>query len=189
VSFRQSALVPQKARTVLVTKIGDCKDVATLGISMLHEVGIKADYVLVQTHWWREKTSMSSLPLAFNHCIVRWRLNRESVLLILPRITIRQRAFRFRTGMRSVLLLIRIPSAPCHQQTDVLPDNIKREITATISDDNTLLVSDVSSRSGRSLASFRSWLRNKGQKDKEKKRSTYAGERFQTMKLNKFWYR
>jgi len=35
VPFRQSALVPQKARDALVNRIGDCKDLATLGIAML----------------------------------------------------------------------------------------------------------------------------------------------------------
>lgn len=49
VPFRQNGWVPQKARDVLTTKIGDCKDVATLGIAMLNEAGIKADYVLVNT--------------------------------------------------------------------------------------------------------------------------------------------
>ncbi|MEO8168542.1 MAG: DUF3857 domain-containing protein, partial [bacterium] len=49
VSFRQSPLVPQQARDVLVNRIGDCKDVATLCIAMLHEVGITAHHVLVNT--------------------------------------------------------------------------------------------------------------------------------------------
>jgi tetratricopeptide (TPR) repeat protein len=42
VPFRQSGLIPQKARDVLVTKIGDCKDTSTLCIAMLKEVDIDA---------------------------------------------------------------------------------------------------------------------------------------------------
>jgi tetratricopeptide (TPR) repeat protein len=45
IAFRQSDFIPQKARDVLVTKIGDCKDLTTLGIAMLNEIGIKAYYV------------------------------------------------------------------------------------------------------------------------------------------------
>jgi tetratricopeptide (TPR) repeat protein len=67
-SFRQSGLIPQKARDVLINKIGDCKDVATLFISMLAETGIKANYVLVNTK--SEGLNEDILPsLEFNHCI------------------------------------------------------------------------------------------------------------------------
>lgn len=68
VSFRQSGLVPQKARDVLVNRIGDCKDVSTLGIAMLREVGIKAHYVLVNSG---SEERLGDIPPAieFNHCI------------------------------------------------------------------------------------------------------------------------
>jgi len=69
VPFRQSGLVPQKARDVLVNKIGDCKDVATLCVTMLRELGITGYHVLLNTRdagQYRE-----ALPaILFNHCIV-----------------------------------------------------------------------------------------------------------------------
>ncbi len=69
VPFRQSAFIPQKARDVLVNKIGDCKDVSTLGIAMLRELGIKANYVLVNSG--NEERLLNLLPsIAFNHCII-----------------------------------------------------------------------------------------------------------------------
>jgi len=69
VSFRQSAFIPQKARDVLVNKIGDCKDVSTLGIAMLRELGINAHYVLVNSG--NEERLLNLLPsIAFNHCII-----------------------------------------------------------------------------------------------------------------------
>ncbi len=69
VPFRQSGYIPQSARDVLVTRIGDCKDVATLCISMLAERGITAYSVLVRTntHVW-QKTPLPSV--AFDHVIV-----------------------------------------------------------------------------------------------------------------------
>jgi len=67
-SFRQSGLIPQKARDILNNKIGDCKDVTTLFISMLAETGIKANYVLVNTT--DDGKNDDILPsLEFNHCI------------------------------------------------------------------------------------------------------------------------
>jgi hypothetical protein len=69
VSFRQSGLVPQKARDVLVNKIGDCKDVSTLGIAMLNEVGVKSYYTLVNTR--EAGQNKNALPgIFFNHCII-----------------------------------------------------------------------------------------------------------------------
>lgn len=69
VPFRQSGIVPQKARDVLATRIGDCKDVATLCISMLAERDISAYHVLVQTNTSPlQRKLLPSIP--FDHCIV-----------------------------------------------------------------------------------------------------------------------
>lgn len=69
IEFRQGAYVPQKARDVLVNRIGDCKDVATLCIAMLRETGLTAHYVLVNTR--DEGSNRNALPaVVFNHCIV-----------------------------------------------------------------------------------------------------------------------
>jgi tetratricopeptide (TPR) repeat protein len=70
VSFRQSGLVPQKPSTVLNTRIGDCKDVSTLFVSMAKEAGLDARLVLVNTH----DNGIKSLILPsidFNHCMVK----------------------------------------------------------------------------------------------------------------------
>jgi tetratricopeptide (TPR) repeat protein len=70
VPFRDAEWVPKSAREVLTTRLGDCKDKATLAISMLAECGIPAHYVLVQT--WDEGKNKNVVPAvsAFNHCIV-----------------------------------------------------------------------------------------------------------------------
>lgn len=68
ISFRQSGLIPQKARDTLINKIGDCKDTAALMVSMLNEVEIPSYQVLVNT---RNEGTVSVLPSPeFNHCIV-----------------------------------------------------------------------------------------------------------------------
>jgi len=69
VSFRQSGLIPQKASNVLNTKIGDCKDVSTLFVSMCKEAGIdSAGLVLVDTRD-NGKKAMILPSIDFNHCI------------------------------------------------------------------------------------------------------------------------
>lgn len=80
VPFRQSAFTPQSARDVLVTKIGDCKDLATLCIAMLKEIGVKANYVLVNTK--DEGLNKHILPsIAFNHAIVSVESDKGPVFL------------------------------------------------------------------------------------------------------------
>jgi len=68
VPFLQSEFVPQKASDVLKNKIGDCKDVVTLFIAMLNEVGINADYVLVRTAD-QGKLINAAAGMYFNHVI------------------------------------------------------------------------------------------------------------------------
>ncbi len=69
VSFRQSGGTPQKARDVLISRIGDCKDVATLGISMLALANIPAEYCLVKTNSAGLETQLPSTD--FDHVIVK----------------------------------------------------------------------------------------------------------------------
>jgi len=70
VSFRQSAFIPQKARDVMVTKIGDCKDMATLFITMLKVLNVSADYVLVNSR--DNGLNTNALPgNYFNHAIAK----------------------------------------------------------------------------------------------------------------------
>jgi tetratricopeptide (TPR) repeat protein len=70
VPFRQSGYVPQLASKVIQTKLGDCKDLATLFAAIAREIGMKANLVLVNT---RDNGDMGLLlpSMDFNHCIVK----------------------------------------------------------------------------------------------------------------------
>jgi tetratricopeptide (TPR) repeat protein len=69
VPFRQSAWIPQPAREVLATRIGDCKDMSSLGKCLLDCAGIPGSLVLVNT---RDRNSIypSYVGPNFNHCIL-----------------------------------------------------------------------------------------------------------------------
>lgn len=70
VSFRQSGLVPQKASKTYHTRLGDCKDVATLFATLAREMELDANLVLINTRNNGEKDIV--LPsLGFNHCIIQ----------------------------------------------------------------------------------------------------------------------
>ncbi|MES2379953.1 MAG: DUF3857 domain-containing protein [Bacteroidota bacterium] len=68
IAFLQSSHVPKKAASTLNTKLGDCKDLSTLFVSMAKEVGIEANLILVNTR--NNGDSDMVLPsINFNHCI------------------------------------------------------------------------------------------------------------------------
>lgn len=77
VSFRQSAFVPQRASATLTTRLGDCKDLSSLFVTLAHMAGINAQMVLVDTRDNGEK--QIALPsVDFNHCIARALLDNKS---------------------------------------------------------------------------------------------------------------
>ncbi len=59
---------PHPATDIFRARYGDCKDKATLLSTMLHEVGIASDYVLIDTHRGNVTPGLSSPH--FNHAIL-----------------------------------------------------------------------------------------------------------------------
>lgn len=77
VSFRQSAYVPQRPSMTLTTRLGDCKDLSSLFVTLARMSGINAQMVLVDTRDNGQKGVI--LPgVEFNHCIVRADLDNKS---------------------------------------------------------------------------------------------------------------
>jgi tetratricopeptide (TPR) repeat protein len=74
VSFRQSAWIPQPANEVLAAKIGDCKDMSSLGKSLFDYAGIESNLVLVNTS---DQNSIypSFIGPDFNHCILSYSIS------------------------------------------------------------------------------------------------------------------
>lgn len=74
-SFRQSNQIPQKAATVLNTKVGDCKDVSTLFLTIAREVGLKNTRLVLVNTRDNGKYEMMLPSTDFNHCIAAVDLN------------------------------------------------------------------------------------------------------------------
>ncbi len=72
VPFRQSDWVPQAADEVAASRIGDCKDMATLGACMFRLAGMIAQTVLVNTelHYF---PGCESIGPDFDHCIMAYK--------------------------------------------------------------------------------------------------------------------
>jgi tetratricopeptide (TPR) repeat protein len=184
VAFRQGAHIPQKARDVLVNKIGDCKDVATLCIAMLGELGLKANYVLVNTR--DEGLNKGALPsISFNHCIVAVETSGGLKYLDLT-------ANNFPYGsmpdhdLGAFALVIRPGStAPQYlNPSGLLGRNIMEQTSASISPENVMTGHRKTSVTGSVAASFRASLRDQSKKDQEKLFLAGLTKSFPNAKLN-----
>jgi tetratricopeptide (TPR) repeat protein len=68
VSFRQNGYIPQDISKIINTKLGDCKDLATLFVALANKAGIQAQLVLTDTRDNGVK-DMQLPSMEFNHCI------------------------------------------------------------------------------------------------------------------------
>ncbi|MBX2991575.1 MAG: DUF3857 domain-containing protein [Bacteroidetes bacterium] len=168
VPFRQSPLVPQKARDVLVNRIGDCKDVATLCIAMLREVGITAHHVLVNTA--DQGSNANILPtIAFNHAIAAVETEQGIRYLDLT-----ANNFPYGSAPSPDINAFSLLIAPNNTKPGYLgkkefsPSNVHRKTTVTIAVDNSISVRHESKRTGVETASVRFFYRDRSPSDREK---------------------
>jgi hypothetical protein len=168
VSFRQSAYIPRRARDVLVHRLGDCKDVATLCIAMLNEVGIKAHYVLVNT--WNDGLNRNIPPsIAFNHCVVGVSMKGGIKYVDLtaanfpsgsiPPVVNGAFALAINGGWRDPMYL---------ESSQFSSNSLFRTSTAVLKEDNTMSLVCLSRRSGAKSANLRARYRNKSDTERMK---------------------
>jgi tetratricopeptide (TPR) repeat protein len=80
VPFRQSGWIPQSATDVLASRIGDCKDMASLAQHLLERAGVNAHLVLVNTEM---RNCPANVPISpeFNHCIVAFTIDNHEYFM------------------------------------------------------------------------------------------------------------
>jgi tetratricopeptide (TPR) repeat protein len=77
VPFRQSAYTPQRPAVTLTTRLGDCKDLSSLFVTLARMAGIDARMVLISTR--DNGLKFMTLPsIEFNHCIVKAELDKKN---------------------------------------------------------------------------------------------------------------
>lgn len=80
IPFMHSNFVPQKASRTITTRLGDCKDVATLFVALCRQVGIDANLVLISTR--DNGRNQLILPtINFNHCIAELNVDGKTYFL------------------------------------------------------------------------------------------------------------
>ncbi|WP_421737405.1 DUF3857 domain-containing protein [Caulobacter sp.] len=81
VSLGEGGFVPRSIDRIWATRAGDCKDSSRLLTALLRRLGIEADPALVHTVKGPDLHQDAPNVLAFNHCIVRARLDGVSYWL------------------------------------------------------------------------------------------------------------
>ncbi len=184
ISFRQSGLVPQKASKVLNTKIGDCKDVSTLFVSMCKEAGIKAELVLVDT---RDNGSDDiKLPsIDFNHCIAKVDLGKEYYV----ELTSDLNGFSsFGYQLKNAFTLDIDPSKEDLEPQLLDPSSRLKNViqrTTTISfSGNNMSIEKTNLKTGSMAAAMRSTYRDIGNKEREKSMLEAISDQYPSIELN-----
>lgn len=168
VPFRQSGIVPQKASDVLITRIGDCKDVATLCIAMLAERKIPAYHVLVQTN--TDGVTRELLPsIPFDHAIVLVELEAGPVFLDLTADNVPVGSLPF-ADMDAFSLVIRpgylIPSRI--KRTLFTPNNVYVDTRIAIKEDLSATIEQTLRHTGARTQFYRGAWKELGKEDLER---------------------
>ena len=75
VSLGDGGFVPRGLHHIWAVRAGDCKDASRLLTALLRRLGVEADPALVHTHMGRGLEADPPAANAFNHCIIRVRLD------------------------------------------------------------------------------------------------------------------
>jgi predicted negative regulator of RcsB-dependent stress response len=80
VDFKQSGFIPQRPSKTINSKLGDCKDLSTLFLTLGRKAGLKVNLVLVTTNDYGQNEMV--LPSTnFNHCIAKVTLDGKDQFL------------------------------------------------------------------------------------------------------------
>jgi hypothetical protein len=189
VSFRQSAFVPQRASQTLITRLGDCKDLSNLFVTLARMAGIKAQMVLVDTRDNGEKDMM--LPsVEFNHCIAKATLDNKNYYIEL---TDNYLPFTSLPNDLNGALALEIPVKPTGEKQELIhlkAPNRKKDIIKRIIDikpvDEDLNVSVKSVMYGEFSADTRQNYRNlDNEKQMQDMEKTIAGKYKNNVALEK----
>jgi len=186
VPFRQSGIVPQKARDVLLTRIGDCKDMATLCISMLAERDVVAYHVLVQTY--TSALAKNSLPSDdFDHDIVFVDMGEKGMFIdltaddvpvgSLPSADLDAFCLVVKQGWRTPQRLVR---------NQFTPSNLSLKTNITLQSDFSASITQVYTHTGSRTQWYRSSWKTATKKEIEKQLKEWLAEDFADAKLESY---
>ncbi|HET8573807.1 MAG TPA: DUF3857 domain-containing protein [Edaphocola sp.] len=193
VSFLHSAFTPQRASRTLNTRLGDCKDLATLFVAMAKEEGLKANLILIDTRDNGDRHLL--LPsVNFNHCIACVMADGKKYVVELTSPYLPFGALTWNLRHTSGLYIPRdgqagLPDSlvKLHSATDV-PEMLVRHSDITF-EGKDMHILRKSYRTGSEAAGIRSSYVTLGQEDRIKSMSSsISGDFTTTVILDSLWF-
>lgn len=184
--FLQSTFIPRQAKDILVDKVGDCKDVVTLFIAMLMEIGIDANYVLVRTTDMGKAINAPPLFL-FNHLIAATHLEGQTQYYELTATD--YPCGLLPTGVKDALALevTRENVSPLIIERNLqAPTIINRKTDITFNDDNSINLNVSTIRKGEGIPWFHSLYKGLNRDQRIKKMTEMLSGEFTSFTLNEF---
>jgi hypothetical protein len=168
VSFLQSGYIPKDPGQTVCSGIGDCKDVATLMICMLRQVGVESYYTLVKTN---DYFHQDLLPCNyFNHAIAAYYLDDKLYFAdmttdyypyyILPTMDAGACAVLIKEGNKEIM---RLPK----DNIDSVKNKAEVEIKVTLNADRSATLKVVSMMKGSMGGNLRERLTQSGEEEKK----------------------
>jgi len=190
VSFRQSGIVPQNPADVINTRIGDCKDVSTLFVSMCKEAGIKAQLVLVKTRNYG-LNSMILPSIDFNHCMAKVNANGKDYYYELTSKYLPVTSL-YNTAVNSSIL--DIGGTDADKTIKYLDPATRKQNNVTISSeinikDGELFITEKSNRTQAQAAIYRAAFSDMSENDKNKKFKEYLSSLYPDNNLSEISFK
>lgn len=179
VPFRQGAYVPQRPSVTLNTRLGDCKDLSALFVSLAEMAGLKANLVLVSTR--DNGLRQMTLPgLEFNHCIALVQVDGKPYYLELTDNELPFGSLPYNIPGAMSLLIPRYRETPKGELQSIVPanrttDKITRKITISFEGADLHMHAEVVKTAAPSSSTRSSYKNLSPEKQQEKLRDAIAG--------------
>lgn len=186
VSFRQSGWVPQSAQDVLMTKIGDCKDMSSLGKALLN-LGDVESHLVLENGNKRYFFDHSYIGPNFNHCILGFTVADSMEFIdFTDKYTPFGSIPKYIQGTMALVIddtskgLIQLPlDAPEERKKE-------REISIEIREDQSILRKVTTKRSGSFADDFRRYYRFSSKSEREEEMKNILQKQFSDITLLDF---
>ena len=186
VPFRQSGYVPQDVHKVIRTRVGDCKDVATLCIAMLAERGITAHPVLVNT----ETTQFERRPLpsiVFDHVIVKIPNDSKPLYLDLTADGVPIGSVPYQDREAFALVINDTSTEPIYlSRTEFTPSTLSVETSIVLDKQNIASIQQTTVETGLTTQSYRTSWRDASMENIRKSILEMLGTHFADATLDSF---
>jgi len=190
VSFLQSGYIPQKASNVLNTRLGDCKDVTTLFITMCKEANLDARFILVSSRN-RGAKNMVLPSIDFDHAIARLDVNGKSYYIELT-----SDNYPFNTVDKFLEHSFILEAAdnngktfqPIYLKSDTRLQNTVYRKTTIIFENNKIIVIKNNQKNGHAASSMRYTYKNQTKEQQKKELFESLSSDFANLKLDSFYF-